>query len=144
MSEVTLPDLAIGADSAREGGDERDEGRRPGRDLPSVAGRPGASVLRLQDAPVFSATPAHAEDRVLPWQPLAGSLTSACGRQLAGAQGKAQLCLSENQLSLAKDGFRLTCEGSGLGAAFACAFRGRLRLLRGAKVPLRFVFPLQS
>lgn len=50
------------------------------------------------------------------------TLTSACGCQLAGAEDKEQLCLSQNQLSFAKGRFRLTCEGSSLGAAFACAF----------------------
>ena len=43
MSEVTVLDLIIGADSVlvpaqREGGGVRDEGRRLGRDLPSAAG----------------------------------------------------------------------------------------------------------
>lgn len=79
----------------------------------------GASVLCHQDARAFSATPAGAEDQVLPWQPLAGTPTSARGCQLAGAEGEAQQCSSQNQLSSAKERFRLTCEGSSLGAAFA-------------------------
>lgn len=122
----------------------RDEGRHLGKDVPWVTGWPGPPVRRCQDARVSSAAPAGAEDRVLPWQPLAGTPTSAGGCQFAGAEDKAQLCLSQNQLSFAKDRFRLTCEGSGLGPAFACAFWGRLRSLGDAKVPLCFVFPLQN
>ena len=123
MSEVIVLDLIIGADSVlvpaqRERAGVRDEGRRLGRDLPSAAGWPGASVLCRQDARASSATPADAEDRVLPWQPLAGTLTSACGCQLAGAKHKAQLCLSQNPLSFAKERFRLTCKGSASARAF--------------------------
>ena len=103
-----------------------------GRDLPSVVGWPGASILCPQDAGASSATSSDGEDWVLPWQLLAGTLTSACGCQLAGAKDKAQLHLSQHQLSFAKDRFRQSCEGSGLGPAFACAFGG------DTKVALRY------
>jgi len=59
---------------------------------------------------VSLATPVGAEDRVVPWQPLAGALASAGGLQLA-AKDEAQRCLGQSQLSFVKDRFRLTCEG---------------------------------
>lgn len=57
-----------------------------------------------------------------PQQQLAETLTPVCGCQLAGGKDKAQLCLSQNQLSFAKDRCRLTSESSSLGLAFACFF----------------------